>query len=87
MPILYLTKSELTELRDGDASRAEACVEAARDGALAQSGEAVKFLPYCGETVYGIRLTEVEAEELARGDEDRVAACAEDAGDILQRVA
>ena len=87
MPILYLTKNELLELSEGDASRAEACVEAARDGVLAESGEAEKYLPYCGETVYGIRLTEAEVEELARGDVDRVAACADDAGDILQRVA
>ena len=87
MPILYLTKNELRELARGDMSRVEACVEAASDGVLSESGETEKFLPYCGETVYGIQLTKDEAEELARGDTERIAACADDAADILRRAA
>ena len=87
MPILYLTIEELTELRDGDIHRIEACVEDARKGHLSENGEEQEYDAYLGETLYGIRLTAEEAEELARGDSHRIEACADDARTLLQRVA
>ena len=79
---MRLTAEEALGLARGSTLRAEAVVEAAKDGLPIAGSES--WLARRGITTYAITLTESEVAELAEGDFHRVMAMAEAAQDIVE---